>query len=58
MSLTEHEPKRHRRYDGTQVNVASFVNSSRLSRKTEHAGITISRHVGELEPLTTEQYMP
>ena len=25
-SLTEHEPKRYRRYDGTHVNIASFVN--------------------------------
>ena len=35
-SLTNHEPKRHRRYDGTHVNIASFINSFRLSRKTEH----------------------
>ena len=25
-SLSDHEPKRHRRYDGTHVNIASFVN--------------------------------
>ena len=25
-SLTDHEPKRIRRYDGTHVNIASFVN--------------------------------
>ena len=55
MSLTDHEPKRHRRYDGTQVNIASFINSFRLGRKQSMAEITISRHVGELEPLTTEQ---
>ena len=35
-SLTDHEPKRHRRYDGTHVNIASFINSFRLRRKTEH----------------------
>ena len=26
-SLTDHEPKRIRRYDGTHVNIANFVNS-------------------------------
>ena len=35
-SLTDHEPKRHRRYDGTHVNIASFINRFRLGRKTEH----------------------
>ena len=35
-SLTDHEPKRHRRYDGTHVNIASFINRYKLSRKTEH----------------------
>ena len=25
-SLTDHEPKRHIRYDGTHVNIANFVN--------------------------------
>ena len=39
-SLTEHEPKRHRRYDGTHVNIASFINSFRLRRKT---GLGINR---------------
>ena len=33
--LTDHEPKRHRRYDGTHVNIASFINSFRLRRKTK-----------------------
>ena len=51
MSLTDHEPKRIRRYDGTHVNMASYITDSNM------AGTTISRHVGELEPLTTEQYM-
>ena len=32
-SLTDHEPKRHIRYDGTHVNIASFINRFRLSRK-------------------------
>ena len=36
-SLTEHEPKRHRRYDGTHVNIASFINSFRISRKQSMA---------------------
>ena len=50
-SLTDHEPKGHRKYDGTHVNMASYMTDSYM------AGTTISRHVGELEPLTTEQYM-
>ena len=35
-SLSGHQPKRHRRYDGTHVNIASFINSFRLGRKTKH----------------------
>ena len=31
--------------------MASYITDSNM------AGTTISRHVGELEPLTTEQYM-
>ena len=48
-SLTDYEPKRIRKYDGTHVNMASYITDSYM------AGTTISRHVGELEPLTTEQ---
>ena len=44
--------KRIRRYDGTHVNIANYITDSNM------AGTTISRHVGELVPLTTEQYMP
>ena len=36
MSLTEHEPKVHRSYDGTHVNIASSINRFRLGRETEH----------------------
>ena len=50
-SLTDQEPKRHRKYDGAHVNMASYMTDSYM------AGTTISRHVGELEPLNTEQYM-
>ena len=50
-SLTDHEPKRIRRYDSTHVNMASYMTDSNM------AGTTISRHVGALVPLTTEQYM-
>ena len=50
-SLTDHEPKRTRRYDGTHVNIASYNTDSYM------AGTTISRHVGELVPVTIEQYM-
>ena len=48
-SFTEPEPKRIRRYDGTHVNMANDMTDSNM------AGTTISRHVGELVPLTTEQ---
>ena len=51
MSLTDHEPKGHIKYDGTHVNIASDMANSYM------AGTTISRHVGELVPLTTEHYM-
>ena len=50
-SFTDHEPKGHRKYDGTHVNIASYNTYSYM------AGTTIRRHVGELVPLTTEQYM-
>ena len=40
-----------RKYDGTHVNMASYMTDSYM------AGTTISKHVGELETLTTEQYM-
>ena len=36
-SLIDQEPKRHRHYYGTQVNIASFVNRFRLSRKLSMA---------------------
>ena len=36
-SLTDHEPKGHIKYDGTHVNIASFVNRFRLSRKLDMA---------------------
>ena len=50
-SLTDQEPKRIRRYDGIHVNMASYMTDSNM------AGTTISRHVDELEPLTSEQNM-
>ena len=46
-ALTDHEPKGHRKYDGTHVNMASYITDLYM------AGTTISRHVGELETLTT-----
>ena len=51
MSFTDHEPKRIRRYDGSHVNMASYMTDSYMARTT------ISRHVGELVTLTTEQKM-
>ena len=56
-SLTDHEPERHRRFDGTHVNIESFVNRFRLSRKLDMAKIELRRHVCELDALTTEQGM-
>ena len=50
-SFTDHEPKGQGKYDDTHVNMAKDMTDSNM------AGTTISRHVGELEPLTTEQYM-
>ena len=35
-SLTDHKPKRTRRYDGNHVNTASFVNRFQTWQKTEH----------------------
>ena len=49
-SLTDYEPKRIRRYDGTHVNMANDMADSNM------AGTTISRHVGELVKLNTEHY--
>ena len=39
------------KYDGTLVNIASYMTDSDM------AGTTISRHVGELVTLTKEHYM-
>ena len=50
-SLTDHKPKRIRKYDGIHANMASDMTDSDM------AGTTISRHVGELVPLTIEHYM-
>ena len=49
--LTDHEPKRIIKYDGTHVNMANYMTDSNM------AGTTISRHIGELVTLTKEQYM-
>ena len=56
-SLTDHEPKRIRRYDGTHVNIASFVNRFRLSRKLDMASIELRRHVCKLDALITRHCM-
>ena len=50
-SFTDHEPKRIRKFDGTHVNMASYITDSNM------AGTTIRRHVDELVQLTTEQNM-
>ena len=48
-ALTDQEPKGHIKYDDIHVNIARDMTDSYM------AGTTISRHVGELVPLTTEQ---
>ena len=50
-SFTDHNPKGIRKYDGTHVNIASYITDSNM------VGTTIQRHVDELVPLTTELYM-
>ena len=50
-SLTELIPKTNRKDGSIHANMASDMTDSDM------AGTTISRHVGELVPLTTEQYM-
>ena len=30
-SLTDHEPKRHRKYGGTHVNIASYITDSNMA---------------------------
>ena len=56
-SLTDHKPKRTRRYDGNHVNIASSVNRFRLSRKQSMAETVKWRHLGELDALTTKKFM-
>ena len=56
-SLTDHKPKGIIKYNGNHVNIASFVNRFRLSRKLEHGKTDLRRHVCELEALTTRHCM-
>ena len=51
ISLTELIPKINGKDGGIHANMASDMTDSDM------AGTTISRHVGELVPLTREQYM-
>ena len=50
-SLTDHKPKRIRKYDGTHVNMASYITDSNT------AGTELRRHLRELDALTTEHFM-
>ena len=50
-SLTEVIPKINRNHGSINAKMASDMTDSNM------AGTTISKHVCELEPLTTEQYM-
>ena len=56
-SLTDHKPKGIRKYNGNHVNIASFVNRFRLSRKLKHGKTDSRRHVCELDALTTRHCM-
>ena len=42
-SLTDHKPRRTRRYDGNHVNIASFVNRFQTWQKTEHGRNSIMK---------------
>ena len=53
-SLTDHKPKRIRKYDGTHVNIASYVN--RFSKQSMTL-TELRRHLRELDALTTEHFM-
>ena len=57
MFLTDHKPKRTRRYDGNHVNIASFVNRFQTWQKTEHGRNNNMKAFGELDALTTKQCM-
>ena len=50
-SLTELIPKTNRKHGSIHANMANDMTDSNM------AGTTISRYVGELQPLTTEKYM-
>ena len=56
-SLTELIPKINRKDGSIHANMASDMTDSDLEEKQSMTEIMISRHVGELEPLTTEHYM-
>ena len=55
--LTDLEPKGIRKYNCKHVNIAKNTNQFRLSEKLEHAKQLTSRHVYELDALTTEHGM-
>ena len=46
-------PKGIRKYNGNHVNIASFVNRFRLSKKLDMAQTELRRHVCDLDALTT-----
>ena len=52
-SLTDHEPKRHRRYDGTHVNIARFINSFRLMKATYRAQTTHNKALNDNLSIST-----
>ena len=56
-SLTDHKPKGMRKYNSKHVNREMNENRFRLSEKLEHAKQLTSRHVYELDALTTEHGM-
>ena len=56
-SLTDHKPKGIKKYNGNHVNIATFVNRFRLSRKLEHGKTDSHRQVYELDALSTRHCM-
>ena len=56
-SLTDQKPKRIRRYDGTHVNITSFINRFRLCRKLDMTKTELGRHVCERDALNTRHCM-
>ena len=56
-SLTDHKPKGIRKYNGNHVNIAISLTDSDLAENWNIAKQILSRHVYELDALTTRHGM-